>query len=157
MRTLAEEGSPKRASERLWREHYIALSDKDLIRWRDVKFPKLWVEVSTEWQVELERSLEATARANAAQAARASSVLIDRIVDEADAADGVSAAKMLDSLTKAGQAGTNQMLQVSGRPVDGKAFSLDESLRTIERLLRPAIEGTAEEIAPVEVVEGDAA
>ena len=132
MLVLAEEGgAAEAAAKRLSAEHRIYVSAEDLVRWRDKKFPTVWVEVHSEYQQRIEKELEARTRENAIRSARASARLLDRIDEHIDSAGGIDAAKMLDSVTKAGAASTTQTLQISGRPVDGRAVSMDE----IERVL----------------------
>lgn len=153
---LAKEGGQsQRTALRLEDEYSIEVSAEDLVRLRDVHHPGLWVEIHERLQRELERELEAESRSNAIRASKLTADLIDRVGTQVDGADGVTAAKMLDSVAKAGTAATNQVLALTGRPTDGKTGSLSSWLGELKKL-GVVIDSTAEEVTPAEVVEGDA-
>lgn len=157
LEVLAREGGHgTRAQLRLEDEYSIEVTAEDLIRLRDVHHPKLWVEIHERLQRDLERELEADARSNAIRASKATAELIGRVETQIEGADGVTAAKMLDSVSKAGTAATNQMLAVSGRPTDGKTGSLATWFSELKKL-GVLVDATADEVPDVEVVEEGAA
>lgn len=147
-RVLAEEGNDAKAAiARLDAEHRMCLTQKDLVRWRDKKFPQLYVEVHSEYQRELERDLEARARDNAVRAIKTGQKLLARIDDEvSETEDIVALSKALDAVTKHTTASTNATLQLSGRPVDGSSNNLGEILRGLQSLGVLTVDGSAEEI-----------
>lgn len=149
---LAKEGGHgQRAALRLEDEYSIEVTAQDLARLRDVLHPGLWVEIHERLQRELERELEAESRSNAIRASKLTADLIDRVETQVGQADGVAAAKMLDSVSKAGTASTNQVLALTGRPVDGKTGSLSSYLAELKKL-GVVIDSTAEEVPEAAVV-----
>jgi hypothetical protein len=146
---LAEEGGDlKAAAKRCKDEDIFPATAWNLEQWRDKHHPKIWVDVHSENEKRLEQIAEAQARTNAIRASVAANKAIDRIDGQIADADLVTAAKALDSLTKAQGTSIDAVLKLSGRPVNGnQGGSVADTLRELERLgvLSQPVDGSIEE------------
>ncbi len=97
------------------------------------RHPELWVQVNADEQERLEVEAERRVRANAIRAAAVVEAGLDRITDLVPESDDlVAVAKATDSASKAQSTSVTALMQLSGRPVNGRQeLDLEGSLRAL--------------------------
>lgn len=127
-----EGGDLAKAADRLALERGVMVTAQSVAFTRD-RHPELWVQVNADEQERLEAEAERRVRANAIRAAAVVEAGLDRITELVPGSDDlVAVAKATDSASKAQSTSVTALMQLSGRPVNGRQeLDLEGSLRAL--------------------------